>query len=49
MKKTSNPAVYFEIPVSDLDRPVRFYGALFGYQFQRESIDHNELALFSCF
>ncbi|MCX6610404.1 MAG: VOC family protein [Acidobacteria bacterium] len=42
----SNPAVYFEIPVSDLDRAVRFYGAVFGYQFQRETIDHNEMALF---
>ena len=46
VKKTSNPAVYFEIPVSDLDRAVRFYGAVFGYQFQRETIDHNEMALF---
>lgn len=46
VKKMSNPAVYFEIPVSDLDRAVRFYGAVFGYQFQRETIDHNEMALF---
>lgn len=45
-KKMSNPAVYFEIPVSDLDRAVRFYGAVFGYQFHRETIDHNEMALF---
>ncbi len=46
VKKMSNPAVYFEIPVSDLDRPVRFYGPVIGYQFQRETIDHNEMALF---
>jgi predicted enzyme related to lactoylglutathione lyase len=46
VKKMSNPAVYFEIPVSDLDRAVRFYGAVFGYQFQRATIDHNEMALF---
>lgn len=46
VKKMNNPAVYFEIPVTDLDRAVRFYGAVFGYQFQRETIDHNEMALF---
>lgn len=42
----SNPVVYFEIPVSDLDRAITFYQNVFGYDFEREVIDGNEMALF---
>ena len=45
-KARSNPVVYFEIPATDLDRAMRFYGAVFGFTFQRESIDGNDMALF---
>jgi uncharacterized protein len=41
-----NPVGYFEIPAKDLDRAVRFYSAVFGYDFTRQSIDGNEMALF---
>lgn len=39
-----NPGVYFEIPVLDLERAMRFYTAVFGYQFQREEIHGNAMA-----
>ncbi len=42
----SNPVVYFEIPVTDLDRAIRFYTAVFGFTFEKTIIDHNEMALF---
>ena len=45
----SNPAVYFEIPVTDLDRAIEFYENVFGYAFEREIIDDNEMALFPLF
>jgi predicted enzyme related to lactoylglutathione lyase len=38
--------VYFEIPVDDLERAIRFYGEVFGVTLERESIDGNEMALF---
>lgn len=41
-----NPVGYFEIPVRDLDRATRFYGAVFGYTFERQTIDGHEMALF---
>lgn len=41
-----NPLAYFEIPVTDLDRAVRFYTAVFGYGLERDSIDGNAVALF---
>lgn len=40
-----NPVGYFEIPVSDLDRACRFYAAVFGFDFERETIDGYEMAL----
>lgn len=46
MKKKSNPVVYFEIPVTDIERAVKFYKAVFGFDFSREIIDDNEMALF---
>jgi predicted enzyme related to lactoylglutathione lyase len=41
-----NPAVYFEIPVSDIDRAIEFYGAVLDLTFTRTVIDHYEMALF---
>lgn len=47
MEKSSfNPVVYFEIPVIDMDRAVKFYAAVFDFDFEKEIIDHNENALF---
>jgi predicted enzyme related to lactoylglutathione lyase len=42
----SNPVVYFEIPVSNLERAVEFYGKVFGFDFTREEIHGNKMALF---
>ncbi len=42
----SNPVVYFEIPVNDMDRAIAFYKAVFQFDFDKERIDNNEMALF---
>ncbi|MFC7347393.1 VOC family protein [Chryseobacterium zhengzhouense] len=41
-----NPAVYFEIPVTDIDRAEIFYKNVFGFKFEKEIIDHYEMLLF---
>ena len=46
METSHNPVVYFEIPATDIDRAVKFYNAVFGFQFEKDTIDHNEMALF---
>lgn len=46
IKKNSNPVVYFEIPVTDMDRAIKFYTAIFNFDFEKDIIDHNEMALF---
>jgi uncharacterized protein len=46
MTKKSNPVVYFEIPVNNLDRAIRFYHAVFDFEFDKTIIDNNEMALF---
>ncbi|MBP2617966.1 VOC family protein [Chryseobacterium jejuense] len=43
---SSNPVVYFEIPVNDLKRAESFYSAVFNFSFEKETIDHYEMALF---
>jgi uncharacterized protein len=43
---TSNPVRYVEIPVSDMDRAVRFYEAVLGMSLERTSIDGHPMALF---
>jgi predicted enzyme related to lactoylglutathione lyase len=43
---TSNPVVYFEIPVNDIERAEKFYTAVFNFSFEKEMIDHYEMALF---
>lgn len=46
MTNKSNPVVYFEIPVNDIDRAINFYKAVFRFDFDKENIDNNEMALF---
>lgn len=46
MKNQSNPVMYFEIPVNDMDRAMKFYAAVFNVDFDKETIDNNEMALF---
>ncbi len=41
-----NPVCYFEIPVTDLERAIAFYTAVFGYQLERVEVDGNEMAMF---
>ncbi len=41
-----NPVVYFEIPVLDLERAIAFYSAVFDFTFEKNIIDHNEMAFF---
>ncbi|WET51663.1 VOC family protein [Chryseobacterium indologenes] len=43
---STNPVVYFEIPVHDLERAENFYSAVFNFSFEKEIIDHYEMALF---
>lgn len=45
MDKT-NPVIYFEIPVNDLERAERFYKKVFGFSFERENIDGYEMSFF---
>jgi hypothetical protein len=39
--------VWFEIPVTDLDRATRFYERVLGASFSRESVDGYEMAFFA--
>jgi uncharacterized protein len=40
----ANPGVYFEIAVTDLQRAMRFYSAVFGFDFVEEDIHGNRMA-----
>lgn len=42
----TNPAVYFEIPVTDMGRAEKFYSAVFNFRFENEIIDGYEMSLF---
>lgn len=44
--KTLNPVSYFEIPVTDMDRAIAFYEAVFELSLRWPVIDGNEMALF---
>ncbi|MEK7484324.1 MAG: VOC family protein [Planctomycetota bacterium] len=44
-----NPVTYFEIPVQDLDRAVRFYEKVFDVKLERGSIHGNDMAFFPAF
>ncbi|MBY0392582.1 MAG: VOC family protein [Novosphingobium sp.] len=41
-----NPVVHFEIPVTDLDRAVRFYEAVFEMKLARQDVDGYAMAFF---
>jgi len=41
-----NIGTYFEIPVNDLDRAMKFYTAVFECEFVLESIHGNQMAFF---
>lgn len=45
MAKT-NPVIYFEIPVNDLNRAESFQINVFGFNFEREVIDDYEMTFF---
>lgn len=40
----SNPVFHFEIPVTDMDRAMGFYEAVFGFELRRQEIDGYEMA-----
>jgi predicted enzyme related to lactoylglutathione lyase len=46
MTKKHNPVVYFEIPVIDMERAIKFYKSVLNFSFEKEVIDNNEMALF---
>jgi len=49
MSTKANPAVYFEIPVTDMSRAQRFYSAVFGYDFFEGNIHGNDMAFLPFF
>ncbi len=42
----TNPVSYFEIPVSDMDRAIEFYEAVFSISLEKTMVDGNDMALF---
>jgi uncharacterized protein len=42
----ANPVYHFEISVTDMDRAVRFYQSVFGYELSRQTVDGYEMAFF---
>ena len=42
----TNIGAYFEIPVNDLNRAMRFYSSIFACEFQKDQIHGNEMAFF---
>lgn len=42
----SNPAVYFEIPVINLERAINFYSRVFNFSFEQEVFDNLDMAYF---
>ncbi len=41
-----NPVFHFEIPVTDMERAIRFYEAVFETSMRRESVDGHDMAFF---
>jgi uncharacterized protein len=41
-----NPVRYFEIPVQNMERAIQFYHGVFGFDFEKDTIDGNEMAFF---
>lgn len=46
MSNALNPVGWFEIAVSDMDRAIRFYSAVFGYSMERHKMDVIDMAWF---
>lgn len=46
MEMKSNPVGWFEIPVADMDRAVKFYETVLGYQLQRQPMGELDMAWF---
>lgn len=44
MSTKNNPAVYFEIPVLDMERAMQFYREVFAFEFEQEHFDGIEMA-----
>lgn len=42
----NNPVVYFEIPVTNIERAEKFYTNVFSFKFEKEIIDNYEMMLF---
>lgn len=42
----TNPVIYFEIPVNDLERATNFYKKTFNFTFEQEVIDDYEMSFF---
>lgn len=45
-KEKTNPAVYFEIPITDMERAIAFYEDVFSFEFEREQLDGYDMAFF---
>lgn len=43
----SNPIIYVEIPVLDMERAIDFYQTVFGFVLEREILDAYEMAHFA--
>lgn len=41
-----NPVFHFEIPVTDMERAIRFYETVFETSLSRESVDGHDMAFF---
>ncbi|NDF15965.1 VOC family protein, partial [bacterium] len=41
-----NLGTYFEIPVNDLERAMKFYSSVFACEFVKDRIHGNEMAFF---
>lgn len=46
MQTFSHPVIYFEIPVLDLERAMKFYEAVFNATFEKAVVHDNEMAFF---
>ncbi len=46
MIQSANPIAYVELPVTDLDRAMAFYTAVFGFALERQTVDGYDMALF---
>ncbi|MBL1219742.1 VOC family protein [Chryseobacterium sp. L7] len=43
---SSNPVIYFEIPVNDMKHAEQFYTNVFNFNFEKDDIDGYEMSLF---